>query len=74
MAAKRKRRSKKSQQIKINIRFELVGIVLIALSLISIIKLGAVGKACVFFFRFFLGEWYMVALIGIIWLAVLFND
>lgn len=70
MAAKRKRRSKKSQQIKINIRFELVGIVLIALSLISIIKLGAVGKACVFFFRFFLGEWYMVALIGIIWLAV----
>ncbi|MCM3237663.1 DNA translocase FtsK [Heyndrickxia oleronia] len=70
MAAKRKRRSKKSQQIRINIRFELVGIVLIALSLISIIKLGAVGKACVFFFRFFLGEWYMVALIGIIWLAV----
>ncbi|MGE8204022.1 DNA translocase FtsK [Heyndrickxia sp. NPDC080065] len=68
--AKRKRRSKKSEQIKTNIRFELVGIILIALSLISIIKLGAVGKAFVYFFRFFLGEWYMIALVCLIWLAV----
>lgn len=68
--AKRKRRSKKSQQIKTNIRFELVGIIIIALSLISIIKLGAVGKAFVYFFRFFLGEWYMIALVCMIWLAV----
>ncbi|MFB7302064.1 FtsK/SpoIIIE family DNA translocase [Heyndrickxia sporothermodurans] len=68
--AKRKRRSKKSQQIKTNIRFELIGIILIALSLISIIKLGAVGKSLVYFFRFFLGEWYMVALVCMIFLAV----
>ncbi|MGE6261188.1 DNA translocase FtsK [Heyndrickxia sporothermodurans] len=68
--AKRKRRSKKSQQIKTNMRFELVGIIVIALSLISIIKLGAVGKAFVLFFRFFLGEWYMLVLVCLIWLSV----
>ncbi|MGV3464136.1 MAG: DNA translocase FtsK [Heyndrickxia sp.] len=67
--AKSKKRTRKEKQIKSNIRFELTGMVLIALSIISIIKLGAVGKALVFFFRFFLGEWYIIALIGMIWLA-----
>jgi len=67
--AKTKKRTRKEKQIKSNIRFELTGMVLIALSIISIIKLGAVGKALVFFFRFFLGEWYIIALIGMIWLA-----
>ncbi|KQL54577.1 cell division protein FtsK [Heyndrickxia shackletonii] len=67
--AKAKRRTRKEKQIKSNIRFELTGMILIALSIISIIKLGAVGKALVFFFRFFLGEWYIFALIGMIWLA-----
>ncbi|MBS4172578.1 DNA translocase FtsK [Bacillus sp. FJAT-49736] len=67
--AKTKRRTRKEKQIKSNIRFELTGMILIAVSIISIIKLGAVGKALVFFFRFFLGEWYIFALVGIIWLA-----
>jgi len=67
--AKTKKRTRKEKQIKSNIRFELTGMILIALSIISIIKLGAVGKALVFFYRFFLGEWYIIALVGMIWLA-----
>jgi DNA segregation ATPase FtsK/SpoIIIE, S-DNA-T family len=67
--AKVKRRKRKEKEIKTSIRYELTGIILIALSVISIIKLGAVGKALVYFFRFFLGEWYIFALIGMIWLA-----
>jgi S-DNA-T family DNA segregation ATPase FtsK/SpoIIIE len=68
--AKKKQRSKKSNQLKGNLRIEVTGIILIALSLISIIHLGAVGKAIDLFFRFFLGEWYMIALVGVICLAV----
>lgn len=37
-----------------------------ALSLISILQLGAVGATMVSFFRFFFGEWYMLCLIGLI--------
>ncbi|MBM7650063.1 S-DNA-T family DNA segregation ATPase FtsK/SpoIIIE [Bacillus ectoiniformans] len=58
------RNTKKTSQVKETVRFELIGIVMIALSLIGIIKLGAVGKAFVYFFRFFFGEWYMVGFIG----------
>jgi DNA segregation ATPase FtsK/SpoIIIE, S-DNA-T family len=68
--AKRKRRSsKKSSNIKHTIKYELIGMLLIALSLIAIIQLGAVGKAFVLFFRFFLGEWYMLAFIGMLFIA-----
>ncbi|RIW29297.1 DNA translocase FtsK [Bacillus salacetis] len=68
--AKRKRRSrKKSTTIKHTIKYELFGMLLIALSLIAIIQLGAVGKAFVLFFRFFLGEWYMLAFIGMLLIA-----
>ncbi|WP_421384679.1 DNA translocase FtsK [Bacillus salacetis] len=68
--AKRKRRSrKKSSNIKQTIKYELIGMLLIALSLIAIIQLGAVGKAFVLFFRFFLGEWYMLAFIGMLLIA-----
>jgi DNA segregation ATPase FtsK/SpoIIIE, S-DNA-T family len=68
--AKRKRRSrKKSSNIKQTIKYELIGLLMIALSLIAIIQLGAVGKAFVLFFRFFLGEWYMLAFIGMLFIA-----
>ncbi|WP_100330968.1 DNA translocase FtsK [Bacillus xiapuensis] len=69
MTRKRKkssRRTKKSPQIKEALKLELIGIILIALSLIGIIQLGAVGKAFVYFFRFFFGQWYMLGFIGTI--------
>ncbi|MGM0750488.1 MAG: DNA translocase FtsK [Bacillota bacterium] len=70
--AKRKRRKKRSSTsstLKQTIKYEITGMILAALSLISIIELGAVGKALVYFYRFFLGEWYMVALLWMLYVA-----
>ncbi|MCA1053571.1 DNA translocase FtsK [Rossellomorea aquimaris] len=66
---KRKKRSTTSTTLKKTIKYEITGLALVALSLISIIELGAVGKAFVFFFRFFLGEWYMAALLWVLYIA-----
>ncbi|WP_254871068.1 DNA translocase FtsK [Bacillus sp. Marseille-Q1617] len=66
---KRKKRSSTSASLKQTIKYEITGLALMALSLISIIELGAVGKAFVYFFRFFLGEWYMAALLWVIYIA-----
>lgn len=69
MTRKRKktsRKTKKAPQIKETIKLELIGIVIIALSLIGIIQLGAVGKAFAYFFRFFFGQWYMGGFISLL--------
>jgi DNA segregation ATPase FtsK/SpoIIIE, S-DNA-T family len=70
--AKRKKRKKRSQTgstLKQTIKYEIIGLILAALSLISIIELGAVGKVLVYFYRFFLGEWYMIALLWMLYVA-----
>ncbi|MBM7586892.1 S-DNA-T family DNA segregation ATPase FtsK/SpoIIIE [Bacillus pakistanensis] len=69
MAKRKRRRKKKTSDIKQTVKYELIGMLLIALSLIAIIELGAVGKAFVFFFRFFLGEWYIIAFLGMLFFA-----
>ncbi|BCB03414.1 DNA translocase FtsK [Bacillus sp. KH172YL63] len=66
---KRKKRSTTTSTLKQTIKYEIIGLILVALSLISIIELGAVGKALVYFDRFFLGEWYMVALLWVLYVA-----
>ncbi|WP_419888501.1 DNA translocase FtsK [Neobacillus niacini] len=69
--AKKKRRSKKrDNQLKQTVQFELSALALLALAIISIAKLGAVGEATVLFFRFWMGEWYMLSLIGLVFLSV----
>jgi DNA segregation ATPase FtsK/SpoIIIE, S-DNA-T family len=70
--AKRKRRQKKNieHQWKTTFRFELTGLMLLAVSVIAMAHLGAVGKTFVFFARFFMGEWYMLALIGLFVLSL----
>lgn len=65
--AKRKRRKKRQKQaLTLTIQYELAALVIMALSFISILQLGAVGATMVSFFRFFFGEWYMLCLIGLI--------
>lgn len=66
MAKRKKRKTRKKQHLKLTIQYELVALLLMALSFISILQLGAVGKTMVSFFRFFFGEWYMLCLIGLI--------
>lgn len=70
--AKKKRRQarKRDQKLKQTIQFELTGLVLLSLSIISMANLGAVGKAIVLFFRFWMGEWYIITLVGLFVLSI----
>ncbi|WP_409292366.1 DNA translocase FtsK [Peribacillus sp. SCS-37] len=69
--AKRKRRSKKNAEgFKQTLRFELTGLILFALSAIAMAELGTVGRALVLLVRFFMGEWYILALLGLCILSV----
>jgi DNA segregation ATPase FtsK/SpoIIIE, S-DNA-T family len=64
MAKRKRRQSKSKEKLKKTVQYELTGLILIALSVISIAKLGAVGTSVVMFFRFFMGEWYILGLLG----------
>lgn len=66
MAKKKKRKTRKKQQVRQTLKYELTALVMLALAVIAIAKLGAVGGAIVLFFRFFTGEWYMLCLIGLV--------
>ncbi|WP_191561687.1 DNA translocase FtsK [Metabacillus idriensis] len=69
MAKQKRRQKKKNDDWKHTLKFELIGLVLMAISLIAIAHLGFVGKTFVFLFRFFIGEWFMAALIGMLVLS-----
>lgn len=69
MAKKKRRHSKKKENLKTTIKYELTALILLAFAAIAMAKLGAVGKATVLFFRFFMGEWYMLSLIGLVVIA-----
>ncbi|ULT58608.1 DNA translocase FtsK [Neobacillus drentensis] len=71
MAKKKRRQPKKrDNHLKRTVQFELSALAILALAIISIAKLGAVGKATVLFFRFWMGEWYMLGLLGLVILSV----
>jgi DNA segregation ATPase FtsK/SpoIIIE, S-DNA-T family len=70
--AKRKRQKKTKKpkkQWKEAFRFELLGLAMLAISVIAIAHLGLVGKTLVLVARFFLGEWYMLLLVGLLILS-----
>lgn len=64
MAKKKRRQTQKQNRLKTTIQYELSGLTLLALAIIAMADLGAVGKSIVMFFRFFTGEWYMLSLLG----------
>lgn len=70
--AKKKRRQPKRRDTKLKrtIQYELSALAILALAIISIAKLGAVGKATVLFFRFWMGEWYMLSLLGLVLISI----
>lgn len=61
----RKQRKPKDDWKRI-LKFELSGLIILAIALIAISKLGFVGTTFVHLFRFFSGEWYMLFLVGIV--------
>ncbi|KAA9025818.1 FtsK/SpoIIIE family DNA translocase [Niallia endozanthoxylica] len=66
MVKRKRRQSRNKTHLKQTIQFELVALLLITLSIISMADLGAVGHAVVLFYRFFIGEWYVIGLVGMI--------
>ncbi|MFO1445967.1 DNA translocase FtsK [Bacillus sp. Bva_UNVM-123] len=70
MAKRKRRNTRKKKNLQATIKYELSALILLAFVAIAMANLGAVGKASVLFFRFFMGEWYMVSLIGLIIFAV----
>ncbi|PGS47145.1 DNA translocase FtsK [Bacillus sp. AFS041924] len=71
MAKQKQQKSKarKSSNGHGSIWYEITGLIFIALSIVTILKLGIVGKAFVLFLRFFFGEWYMLSFLFIIGLS-----
>lgn len=59
---KRKKRRKTKKQIKFRqtIKFEIGALLLLALSIIAILKMGLVGRTLVYFYRFLAGEWFII--------------
>ncbi|MED4229210.1 DNA translocase FtsK [Neobacillus cucumis] len=71
MAKKKRRQPKKrDNHLKRTVQYELSALAILALAIIAIAKLGAVGKATVLFFRFWMGEWYMLGLLGLVILSI----
>ncbi|WP_042356215.1 DNA translocase FtsK [Bacillus rubiinfantis] len=71
MAKKKKRQAKRREnKLKRTIQYELSALAILGIAIISMAKLGAVGRAVVLFFRFWFGEWYMIGLIGLVLLSV----
>ncbi|WP_019242245.1 MULTISPECIES: DNA translocase FtsK [Bacillus] len=69
---KRRRKSKSSTALKKTLQFEIIGIILVGLSIIAIAQLGAFGHALSLFSRFFMGEWSIILLVGILLLGLYF--
>lgn len=70
MAKRKKRRRKSQTKLKQTIKFEAGSLILLALSIISILNLGLVGRGLVHFFRFIAGEWYIILPLGLIVLSI----
>ncbi|WP_016936074.1 FtsK/SpoIIIE family DNA translocase [Bacillus siamensis] len=68
--AKKKRKSKKKQESKLNLKYELSGLLCVAISIIAVLQLGVVGQTFVYLFRFFAGEWFILCLIALFLLGI----
>lgn len=66
MVKKKKRKNKSTEKLKVTLKYELIGLIIISLAVIAIAKLGAVGNGTVLLVRFFMGEWYILFLLGAI--------
>ncbi|SDJ00821.1 FtsK/SpoIIIE family DNA translocase [Salimicrobium halophilum] len=72
--ANRKRNKKKKSKINDQIRFELIGLLFIALSIfgsgIPLLNAGAIPGFLTYFFRLILGLWYIVIPVGLLIIGV----
>lgn len=69
---KRRRKTKTTAKLKLTLQFEIIGLILIGLSIIAIAQLGAFGQALSLVARFFMGEWQIILLLSIFILGIYF--
>jgi DNA segregation ATPase FtsK/SpoIIIE, S-DNA-T family len=70
MAKQKQRQKRKSQEWRQTLKYELIGLSLFALSCIAISGLGMVGNSVTSLTRLLMGEWYMLMLIGVLFLSI----
>ncbi|WP_078554579.1 FtsK/SpoIIIE family DNA translocase [Bacillus alkalicellulosilyticus] len=65
-----KRKKKSATDWRNQLKFELVGLILLVLSIVTFARLGSVGEVLVHLLRFFVGEWYFVITITVFCTAI----
>ncbi|WAA11253.1 DNA translocase FtsK [Fervidibacillus albus] len=70
MGKRKKRKTKKRQSMKKNVQFEIGGLILFAISLISFWDSGAIGRGLIYFYQFLIGEWFFAIPIFFIILSI----
>lgn len=71
MAKKKRRKTlRRDNQLKKTLKYEITALVLLFLTAMGMAKLGPAGKGIVLFFRFFMGRWDMLGLIGLLLFSI----
>ncbi|WP_273716688.1 DNA translocase FtsK [Alkalihalobacillus pseudalcaliphilus] len=65
-----KRKKKKKTQWKSQLTFELIGLGLLVIAVVTLARLGTVGETFVSLFRFILGEWFVLLALGLLAIAL----
>ncbi|WP_044746893.1 FtsK/SpoIIIE family DNA translocase [Bacillus alveayuensis] len=65
MAKQKRKQRKKKNNWQQRLKFEIAGLLLFALSIISLADLGFVGGTIISLFRFFTGEWFIVCILAL---------
>lgn len=55
----------KTRKKRIHLKFELYGLICIAISIIAVLQLGVAGQTFIYMFRFFAGEWFILCFLGL---------
>ena len=61
-----RRKKRKKTNWKSQLTYEIVGLALLVVAVVTLARLGSVGEAFVRLFRFFLGEWFFLLAIGLL--------
>ncbi|MCM3759508.1 DNA translocase FtsK [Alkalihalobacillus oceani] len=65
-----RRKKKRKTEWKSQLTFELIGLGLLVIAVVTLARLGTVGETFVRLFRFFLGEWFAVLAFGLLAISI----
>ncbi|WP_062050828.1 DNA translocase FtsK [Bacillus sp. JCM 19034] len=67
-----RRKKKRKTEFKSQLTYELIGLGLLVIAVVTFARLGTVGEVFVRLFRFFFGEWFVLLAIGLLVVALFF--